>query len=75
MNFGFFVTLDNLVEGLVHVNTLKGDYFNYVPELLALIGKNTKKTYRIGDKIKIKVINASKETSLIDFEIVSDKND
>lgn len=74
-NFGFFVELDNLVEGLVHVNTLKGDYFNYVPELLSLIGKNSKKTYRVGDKVKIKVINASKETALIDFEIVSDKID
>lgn len=75
-NFGFFVELDNLVEGLVHVNTLKGDYYNYVPELLSLIGKSTKKTYRVGDKVKIKVINASKENALIDFEIVKDeKND
>ena len=74
-NFGFFVELDNLIEGLVHVNTLRGDYYNYVPELLALIGKSTKKTYRVGDTIKIKVINASKETAMIDFEIVSDKND
>ena len=73
-NFGFFVALDNLIEGLVHVNTLKGDYYNYVPELLSLIGKSTKKTYRVGDKIKIKVINASKENALIDFEIVGDKN-
>lgn len=72
-NFGFFVELENLIEGLVHVNTLKGDYYNYVPELLALIGKSTKKTYRVGDKIKIKVVNASKENALIDFEIVENK--
>lgn len=74
-NFGFFVELENLVEGLVHINSLKGDYYNYVPELLSLIGKSTKKTYRVGDKVKIKVVNASKESALIDFEIVSDKND
>lgn len=74
-NFGFFVELDNLIEGLVHVNTLKGDYYNYVPELLSLIGKSTKKTYRVGDKIKVRCTNASKETAMIDFEIVSDKND
>lgn len=73
--FGFFVALENLIEGLVHVNTLKGDYYNYVPELLSLIGKSTKKTYRVGDKIKVKVINASKENATIDFEIVSEKND
>lgn len=74
-NFGFFVELENLIEGLVHVNSLKGDYYNYVPELLSLIGKSTKKTYRVGDKIRIKVINASKENALIDFEIVEDKHD
>lgn len=72
-NFGFFVELDNLIEGLVHVNSLKGDYYNYVPELLSLIGKSTKKIYRVGDKVKIKVINASKENALIDFEIVKDE--
>lgn len=74
-NFGFFVELDNLIEGLVHVNSLKGDYYNYVPELLSLIGKSTKKTYRVGDKVKIKVVNASKENALIDFEIVKEKQD
>ncbi len=74
-NFGFFVELDNLIEGLVHVNTLKGDYYNYVPELLSLIGKSTKKTYRVGDTVKVKVINASKENALIDFELVGEKHD
>lgn len=72
-SFGFFVELPNLVEGLVHISTIKGDYYEYVPELLSLIGKSTKKTYRIGDKIKVKVINASKETAQIDFEIVGEK--
>jgi len=69
-NFGFFVQLPNLVEGLVHVQTLKGDYFNYVEELMALIGKSTKKTYRLGDKVHVKCVAASKETSMIDFELV-----
>ncbi len=71
-NFGFFVELPNLVEGLVHVNTLKGDFYNYIPEKLALIGQNTKIQYRIGDKVKIKVIASSKETSMIDFALVKD---
>ena len=65
--------LDNLVEGLVHVSTLKGDYFNYVEDLLAMVGKSTKKQYRIGDIVNIKVVNASKEAGFIDFEIVEDK--
>ena len=73
-SYGFYVELDNLVEGLVHVNNLKGDYYEYVPDLLSLIGKSTKKTYRIGDKVYVRCINASKETALIDFEIVEDQN-
>ena len=73
-SFGFFVELDNLIEGLVHISTLKKDYYNYVPELLSIIGKSTKKTYRLGDKVKVICTAASKETAMIDFEIVEDKD-
>lgn len=74
-NFGFFVELPNMVEGLVHVSTLKGDFYNYIPEKLAMIGTNTKVQYRIGDKVKIKVVSASKATAMIDFEIVSEERE
>ena len=74
-NFGFFVELPNLVEGLVHVQTLKGDYFTYVPEILAMIGKSTKKMYRLGDKVKVRCVAASKEASMVDFELVGEKED
>lgn len=71
-SFGLFVKLDNLVEGLVHISTLDG-YYNYVPEILALVKENSKKKYRIGDELKIKVVAASKEAGTIDFEIVEDE--
>ncbi len=74
-NFGFFVELSNMVEGLVHVNTLKGDFYNYIPEKLALIGSNTKIQYRIGDKVRIKVIASSKATAMIDFEIIKEEKE
>ena len=74
-SFGLFVELDNLIEGLVHVNSLKGDYYNYVEELLCLIGQNTKKRYTLGDKVRVKVVGASKESRTIDFELVGDKDD
>ena len=74
-NFGMFVELDNMIEGLVHINSLKGDYYNLVEELLCLIGQNTKKRYTIGDRVKVKVVSASKEAKTIDFEIVGDKDD
>ncbi len=74
-NFGFFVELPNLIEGLVHISSLKGDYYNYIPELLSMIGKNTKKSYRVGNKVKVKCVAASKLTSTIDFEIVEERDD
>ena len=74
-NFGMFVELDNMIEGLVHINSLKGDYYNLVEELLCLIGQNTKKRYTIGDRVKVKVVAASREARTIDFELVGDKND
>ena len=69
-SFGMFVELPNMIEGLVHTNTLEGDYFNYIPELFALVGQNTKKTYRLGDKVRVKCIAASKEEKTIDFIIL-----
>lgn len=74
-NFGFFVELDNLVEGLVHVNSLKGDYYNYVPELLSLVGQKTKNSFRLGSEVTIKVVGASKEAKTIDFEIYKGDED
>lgn len=74
-SFGLFVELDNLIEGLVHVNSLKGDYYNYVEELLCLIGQNTKKRYTLGDKVRVRVVGASKEARTIDFVLVGDKDD
>ena len=67
-NFGFFVELPNLVEGLVHISTLDG-YYTYVPDLLALVSSDKKKMYQIGKCVKIKVVNASKDTRMIDFEV------
>ena len=70
MNFGIFVQLDNLIEGLVHISTLKGDYYNYNADIMAIIGESHKKMYKLGDKVKVKVVGASKESKTIDFELV-----
>ena len=74
--FGMFVELPNLVEGLVKIEDIPGDYFNYIPELYAMVGAKTKKRYMLGDTITVKVKGASKERSEVDFEIVKeDKKD
>ena len=69
-NFGMFVELDNLIEGLVHISSLDG-YFEYIPEILSLVSEN--KRYRIGDEVRVVVTSASKESSTIDFELVGDQ--
>ena len=70
--FGIFVELDNTVEGLIKTENLKGDYFVYNPDMLALIGKRTNKRYMFGDKIKVQVIGADKDKSQVDFIIYED---
>lgn len=68
--FGFFVELYNTVEGLVRLDSLSGDYYVYNKELNAILGKNTKTRYMYGDKVTVKVIKASRETSQVDFEVL-----
>lgn len=71
-NFGIFVTLDNLVEGLVPIDTLPG-FFEYNKERETL--KSNKKTFKLGERIKVRVDSASKESSTIDFSVVGLKKD
>lgn len=69
-NFGIFVELDNTVEGLIRFENLGKEYFIYDDANKILIGEKTNVVYKIGDKLKVKVIRASKEIREIDFSIV-----
>ena len=72
-NFGIFVELDNTVEGLIRYEKLGNEYFIYNEETRQAIGENSGKVYKIGDKVKIRVANASKLMRQIDFEILENK--
>lgn len=67
-SFGVFVELENTVEGLIRFENLGNEYFIYDEDNKTLTGEKTKKMYHIGDKIKIRVISADKQTRRIDFE-------
>jgi ribonuclease R len=69
-NFGIFVELDNTIEGLVHVENMKDDYYNYDELSVSMIGERTRKVYKMGDKIRIKVLGTDRVLKRIDFEIV-----
>lgn len=71
--FGMFVELPNTIDGLVHVSTLKDDYYHYDAQHLQLVGERTGHTYRMSDHVRIKVVSASKLDGQIDFEIVDGK--
>ena len=68
-NFGMFVELDNLIEGLVPMKDMK-DFFHYDEERLTLTGERTKEVYTIGERVIVRVVRASKEEKIIDFEVV-----
>ena len=69
-NFGIFVELESTVEGLIRFENLGDEYFLYDEERKRLIGEKTNTIYKIGDKVKIRVISANKMLRQIDFEIV-----
>ena len=69
MNFGMFVELDNLVEGLVRIDTL-GERYLFDEETFTIYSKRDKRGYRLGDQVKVKVIAANKLTHRVDFEMV-----
>ena len=68
-SFGVFVELENTIEGLVHVENMKDDYYIFDEKNVIMTGKNSKRVLKIGDKVRIKVIAADKMLRRIDFEI------
>ena len=68
-NFGMFVELDNLIEGLVPIKNMN-DFFHYDEERMTLTGERSHVKYTIGERVVVKVVRASKEEKMIDFEVV-----
>ena len=70
-SYGFFVEIPELfVEGLVHVSTLSNDWYEYRSRQNLLIGRKSKKSYKIGDIIDIKIIKVDILKYQIDLELV-----
>ena len=66
--FGMFVELiDHYVEGLVHVTTMADDYYRFREQTHALFGENTKKTYRLGDRVRVQIVRVDMERRQIDL--------
>jgi ribonuclease R len=69
-SFGAFVALDDIyVEGLVHVSYLGKDYFHYDAAKHHLLGERTGQRFRLGDRVRVKVVRVDLDTAKIDFEL------
>ncbi len=65
--FGLYVSLDNTIEGLIHISELDDDYYVFDEDHLTLIGRHKKRVFRMGDEIKIKVRGVNVFDGEIDF--------
>lgn len=70
--WGLYVELPNTVEGLVHVSTLRDDYYIYDQETYELKGELTGKVYRLGQKVRVRVADADTLTKTVDFVLTKD---
>ncbi len=68
-NYGIYVELDNLVEGMIKIDALDDDYYFYDESSFSLIGRRSKKKYMLGDKINITVDSVIKDKGLINFRL------
>ena len=67
--FGIYVQLENTVEGLVRIDELRDDYYDYYKEKYALEGRRTGNVYRLGDEVRVIVDHVDLEKHEIDFLI------
>ena len=69
--FGLFIELiEHFVEGLVHVSTMADDYYRFIESAHMLAGENTRKVYRLGDKVKVQVIRVNMEQRQVDLGLL-----
>jgi ribonuclease R len=70
-HFGFFVELEDIfVEGLVHISTLKDDYYQYEESLHRLIGQRRRRVFQIGDEVMVRLSKVDVDRRELDFELL-----
>lgn len=71
--WGFYVELPNTVEGLVHVNTLRDDYYTFDQDAYELIGDVTHKVFALGQKVRVRVADADTMLKTVDFVLAEEQ--
>ncbi|NTU70592.1 MAG: ribonuclease R [Coriobacteriia bacterium] len=68
-NYGLFIQLDNMAEGLVHSDSMPGDHYRYEPTRHMLVGEKRGDSYRLGQRVDVRIVNVSTGDARIDMEL------
>ena len=69
--WGMYVELENIVEGLIHVTNMHDDHYDYYEERFEMIGEHTRRSYKLGQKVYVRVLDTDRLQRTIDFELVN----
>ena len=68
--YGFFVQLPNTIEGMVRLENLRDDFYEYKSKKISLIGMRTGKTYSLGQEVRVVLTSANVTMREIEFEVI-----
>ncbi len=71
-NWGMYVELPNTVEGLVRVSDMEDDFYVYDEEKYSMTGEHTRKSYKLGQKVRVEVVDTDKWQKVIDFRLIEE---
>ncbi|RDU24809.1 ribonuclease R [Anaerosacchariphilus polymeriproducens] len=69
MNWGLYVELPNTIEGLIHITNLKDDYYYYNEGTYEMVGERTRRVFKLGEQVVVRVLGVDKYQRTIDFEL------
>ncbi|MGX5377858.1 ribonuclease R [Ligilactobacillus sp. LYQ135] len=72
--FGMFISLPNTVEGLIHISEMKDDFYVFVEKQMALVGRRYKRTFRIGQPVRVKLMDVNVELHEVNFKLLNPKD-
>ncbi|MBQ8815125.1 MAG: ribonuclease R [Lachnospiraceae bacterium] len=72
-DYGMYVELENTVEGFVHISNLEDDFYDYDKEAMEMVGYRTGNRYRLGQRVRVKVIEVDRWMNTVEFVIVKER--
>lgn len=71
-NYGIYVELDNTIEGMIALRDIKGDHYVFDEMKYMVLGEHTKRTFRLGDRLKVQLVKCTPEIRAIDFILLDE---